>query len=698
MITQKKMFIFFFLLIITFAKSSAQDFFKPIWTPLNRLYKGAVRDVAFDSAGHMFICADKMYVSEDSGKTGDIYLDKLVKRIFIGPYNYIYISTSEGLFLQKSFNSDWVKLTEISPRSMAFSNDSKIFIGSGDGLHYSSDGENWTQIKSMGLDSVGVNAVYVDAAGRIYAGGFLRPSPESSLPYSARLYRSEDYGDTWQKLSIPDSVRTISTSNIFITDDNKIFVGSITGIYKSEDDGKTWNTTGFPSEGCWRMILNNNKIFAISLWGKLWRSIDYGYNWDILYDTSGIDVSCIGINDSGEIYIGTSNGLLLSADDGQTWEQILNVNITIPALCITFDWNGNPIIGTENGVYRSTDNGDSWFISGLQGRTVISLSRSPKGYVFSVTSDSGLYRSNDTAKSWSKAGLGTIVSSPGIISIDSSGNIFYAIWNTIYKSTDDGESWDKVFNYSFLSVSGISISKIQNIYAVIDSVGIFRSTDGGVNWSEASNGIPEKFVCNIVNSGDYLFAPNWGVSRTTEDEINWHLVGLRDVTVENLSVDSKGNIYAYVTISGSYIKKIYLSTDYGESWSIIDSTYSDDKVIFLGINDNDYIFAVTKNGMILRSFNSITSVFDNKNFVLSTFILQQNYPNPFNPSTKISWQSPVSSWQTLKVYDVLGNEIATLVDEFKSAGSYEVEFSAKGGLASGFYFYQLKAGSFVQNK
>jgi hypothetical protein len=81
----------------------------------------------------------------------------------------------------------------------------------------------------------------------------------------------------------------------------------------------------------------------------------------------------------------------------------------------------------------------------------------------------------------------------------------------------------------------------------------------------------------------------------------------------------------------------------------------------------------------------------------ATYHLYQNYPNPFNPSTKISWQSPVGSWQTLKVYDVLGNEVAKLVDEYKSAGSYEVEFNTLM-LPSGVYFYQLKAGSFVQTK
>jgi hypothetical protein len=78
-----------------------------------------------------------------------------------------------------------------------------------------------------------------------------------------------------------------------------------------------------------------------------------------------------------------------------------------------------------------------------------------------------------------------------------------------------------------------------------------------------------------------------------------------------------------------------------------------------------------------------------------SFALDQNYPNPFNPSTKISWRSPVSSWQTLKVYDVLGNEVVTLVDEYKAAGSYEVELDAYK-LSSGIYFYRLQAENFLK--
>jgi hypothetical protein len=89
------------------------------------------------------------------------------------------------------------------------------------------------------------------------------------------------------------------------------------------------------------------------------------------------------------------------------------------------------------------------------------------------------------------------------------------------------------------------------------------------------------------------------------------------------------------------------------------------------------------------------------------YILKQNYPNPFNPSTNIHYELPVNSFVNLKVYDVLGNEVAVLMNEEKPAGSYEIEFSAIGGsasggnaegLTSGVYFYQLKAGNFSGTK
>lgn len=95
----------------------------------------------------------------------------------------------------------------------------------------------------------------------------------------------------------------------------------------------------------------------------------------------------------------------------------------------------------------------------------------------------------------------------------------------------------------------------------------------------------------------------------------------------------------------------------------------------------------------LAGWNLVNNIINPNNQTLKDFRLEQNFPNPFNPNTRISWQSPKSGWQTLKVYDVLGNEIITLVDEYKPSGFYEIEFDA-ASLSSGVYFYKLKAGDF----
>ena len=80
-----------------------------------------------------------------------------------------------------------------------------------------------------------------------------------------------------------------------------------------------------------------------------------------------------------------------------------------------------------------------------------------------------------------------------------------------------------------------------------------------------------------------------------------------------------------------------------------------------------------------------------------TFKLNNNYPNPFNPSTKISYSIPKQSKVTLKIFDIIGNEISTVVNEEKPVGIYEVEFDASK-LVSGVYFYKLQAGNFIETK
>ncbi|QQS38341.1 MAG: T9SS type A sorting domain-containing protein [Ignavibacteriales bacterium] len=125
-------------------------------------------------------------------------------------------------------------------------------------------------------------------------------------------------------------------------------------------------------------------------------------------------------------------------------------------------------------------------------------------------------------------------------------------------------------------------------------------------------------------------------------------------------------------------------------------------MVFIQSNTSKMVY---QSEMISYNQLTVTEV-DDVIDVPSGFILEQNYPNPFNPNTKIRYTvaSNVTGQMSkvvLKVYNLLGNEVATLVDEFKSAGSYEVEFQSAVNsqqLASGVYFYKLQAGSFVETR
>ncbi|MBE0571547.1 MAG: T9SS type A sorting domain-containing protein [Ignavibacteriaceae bacterium] len=118
---------------------------------------------------------------------------------------------------------------------------------------------------------------------------------------------------------------------------------------------------------------------------------------------------------------------------------------------------------------------------------------------------------------------------------------------------------------------------------------------------------------------------------------------------------------------------------------------------FTNLTIQHKLVACIVDGVIYGDTTLVVSVENGQNPIETEFKLEQNYPNPFNPTTSIQYAIGSRQFVTIKVYDVLGNEIATLVNEEKPAGEYEVEFDAVG-LPSGVYFYQLKSGSFTETK
>ena len=109
---------------------------------------------------------------------------------------------------------------------------------------------------------------------------------------------------------------------------------------------------------------------------------------------------------------------------------------------------------------------------------------------------------------------------------------------------------------------------------------------------------------------------------------------------------------------------------------------------------------VIKSGFLIDSLfvNIVTGIDEDNGITLPTsYALSQNYPNPFNPSTTIKYSIPKVSFVTLKVYDILGREVATLVNEEKTTGNYQVNFDASG-VSTGVYLYKIQAGSYIQTK
>ena len=204
----------------------------------------------------------------------------------------------------------------------------------------------------------------------------------------------------------------------------------------------------------------------------------------------------------------------------------------------------------------------------------------------------------------------------------------------------------------------------------------------------------------FLSTGDIVFSGHrFGIYKSLDEGNTFDSVGISAMDMAVVSFAMDGNrIYAGYTRSSGNDFFVWYSDDFGDSWNIFDHQFQ--FLLHLYIYDNK-IWAGTNDGLWYKELEttSLEPIEQPNNFNLS-----QNYPNPFNPSTKISWQSPIAGHQSLKVYDVLGNVITTLVDEERPAGKYDTSFNASG-LASGIYFYRiaihsdkLQIGTYVETK
>jgi len=386
------------------------------------------------------------------------------------------------------------------------------------------------------------------------------------------------------------------------------------------------------------------------------------------------------------------------------WVQTNLPNMTV--YTFTISPNGYLFAGTENGVYRSTDSGINWTATPLTGHRVFALAASDTNLFASAN---GFYRSTDYGTSWVRP-INGVSGYALAISLNNFGgtNLYTGNGYGVFLSIDNGTTWTQILDPSSWTLS-LAISedstKGTTIFAGVGSEyvadgRVYQSSDNGATWSYTEMGthmITSLAVSSNGSGSANIFAGAWfeGVSLSTDYGANWVWVnlGLTNTAINALAVCDT-NIFA-----GSCGEGVFLSTNNAANWTSVNSGLPNYSLIKSLVVFDNYLFAGIVNGGVWRRPLSemITSVGGSSDGLVTNFALEQNFPNPFNPSTTIRYSIPISEFVTLKVYDVLGNEVATLVNEEKPVGTYEVEFSSER-LSSGIYYYELRAGQFTQTR
>jgi choice-of-anchor A domain-containing protein/uncharacterized repeat protein (TIGR01451 family) len=347
--------------------------------------------------------------------------------------------------------------------------------------------------------------------------------------------------------------------------------------------------------------------------------------------------------------------------------------------------------GTTGGkIYKSIDNGTTWTLinTGMNASFIWSLLKT--GSSFLAATDNGVYSYNDTT--WNLTSL----SGKDVHSLTANGNTIYAgTWGFgIFKSNNNGTTWNNC-NSGLDSTSMVQSLTVNNgiILAGTIGSGLFKSTDGS-NWTKTACAYQSIQSLCSTNSAIYAGTYGDGLYKSVDGGSSFAKVTSLAVSyIYNIMTDITGRIFVSSLTNG-----VFVSADNGATWNTLGMGGFNVSSLMVNSKTSD-VYAGTKAGTVykisgLQTITGTTKVIE----VPKEFKLSQNYPNPFNPSTMINYSVAKAGLVTIKVYNILGKEITTLVNEEKSAGDYTVQFSAKSGYSSGVYFYRMQAGNFVQTK
>jgi hypothetical protein len=225
---------------------------------------------------------------------------------------------------------------------------------------------------------------------------------------------------------------------------------------------------------------------------------------------------------------------------------------------------------------------------------------------------------------------------------------------------------------------------------------VLISTNGGYNFTASNVRWLRDIVFSYKDSIMYGFN-DYKLYRSTNKGISWDsILTIVKFTSLEINPDFPNILYGRDTLG------IYRSTNYGLNWTLYNNTFTPSKII-IGVSKDagsaDTFYVATKYSVYKVWASFLVNEANNNTTLPDKYSLSQNYPNPFNPNTNIKYQitNNLPRQVTVKIFDILGKEIATLVNEKQSPGTYEVNWDGSA-YPSGVYFYKLTAGDFTETK
>ncbi len=535
---------------------------------------------------------------------------------------------------------------------------------------------------------------------------------------NGNLLKTTDGGNSWA--NIPLDTKNDLNQGYFVDANIGFLIGSGGVILKTTDGGNSWSKLTNGSEALLYSsnFLNYNFGFAVGGEGTILKTTDGGISWaeknvNLVSNPGILGIHIFDLNNA--VAVGSYGFTHLTSDGGETWSSYSGVNGNdLGSLYFVNDTLGFAA-GYWGTIVKTTNAGVNWtqLNSGTTSILFFDIDFIDENTGFVCGSNGTVLKTTDGGSNWSSLNSGTTTWLRGMDFIDNNNGLIVGDNASIYKTSNGGQTWDLVTSTQFGSIY-FRVKYVNPQYAIIisDAGNILVSLDGGNTWeAEDSKTNNSLYGLTIVDSTSFIAVGDKG---TILKSINWsipvELISFNAATNSN-SVLLNWSTATELNNSGFYIerKKVFSQQSLveNEEWNTIsfisgNGTTTDNHIYSFqdkNLSSGKYQYRLKQ--IDFDGSYEYSKIIEAEIGTPDKFVLDQNYPNPFNPSTKINFSIPDVgtglALSVLKVYDILGNEVATLVDEEKPAGVYEVEFNASK-LSSGIYFYKLQAGQFIGTK